>query len=137
MYMLNFSQPAGFYFPLGEALMKKMNPFTALFDTFLLNLMLHTLLGMILFSINLHYKRIFGYLAAALIPVWGLSVEFAEFPIWLSPMHYSILVYQGFGLDNNRIPSVLASVLVLGLPLLILIITTNYSLKKHSFQFGE
>lgn len=139
VYSLSQGPAGGSILTLPSAMMQAMTPYVAVGETFLLCWLFSCLMGMILFLTNLKFKRIYGYLIVSMLCVMGIMVQTSGgmIPYWLSPLHYTMLAYQRFGLGSGYIPSLTASHLLLGLPLLLLLVLTYRGLVRHSFQFGE
>ncbi len=140
VFSLSQGYAGGPIFTLPYGMIRAMTPYGAVAETFFLCWLFSCLTGMILFLVNLRFKRIFGYLIVSLLCVMGIVVNTGGgdiLPFWLSPLHYAMLAYQKYGPGNQYIPSITASHLVLGLPLLALLVLTYRGLTRHSFQFGE
>ncbi|MGI6704855.1 MAG: hypothetical protein ACOX6S_00885 [Clostridia bacterium] len=139
VYSLSLGGTGGAILTLPTAMMQATTPYMATVQTFVLCWLFSCLTGMILFLVNLKFKRIYGYLIVSSLCIIGMIVETSggTLPYWLSPLHYAMLAYQKYGPGSRYIPSLTASYLVLGLPLLGLLIVTYRRLAHHSFQFGE
>ena len=139
VFSLSQGGTGGVVSTLPSAMMQAMTPYGAVAETFFLCWLFSCLMGMILFLVNLKFKRIYGYLIVSMLCVMGLVVQTSggSLPYWLSPLHYTMLAYQKYGPGSGYIPSLTASHLLLGLPLLLLLILTYRGLTRHSFQFGE
>jgi hypothetical protein len=139
VYSLSHGYDGGAIFTMPYGMIRAMTPYSAVVETFFLCWIFCCLMGMILFLVNLRFKRIYGYLIVTVLCVIGMIVQVSggTFPYWISPLHYAMLAYQKFGPGSEYIPSILASHLVLGLPLMGLLVLTYWALTRHSFQFGE
>lgn len=139
VYSLSLGGSNGTVLTLPTAMMQATAPYSATVQTFVLCWLFSCLTGMILFLVNLKFKRIYGYLIVSVLCAMGIIVQTSGgiLPYWLSPLHYAMLAYQKYGPGSGYIPSLTASYLILGLPLLVLLVLTYWRLVHHSFQFGE
>lgn len=137
MYSASINNESTAFTVISANMMRNISPYSALIFTVLLNTMLYTLVGLVLFLINMRYKRIYGYAFVLLIVMLALLANYGTIPYIASPMHAGMISYYGFGGLMGRLQVPISGALYLGIPALFFGLLIGWKLKKTSFQFGE
>ena len=118
-------------------MMRVISPSEAAVYCFLLNILVSMFAANLLFIINLRFKRIYGFAVVGALIMLGIIVDTLSLPLYLSPIHISVLRAYSYGQALPALTHPLQGVVVLVTANIVLVYLCSYLVGRKSFSFGE